>query len=141
MAADLDQKDDEFLRTSTRELKEEFGPTYNRTINNISSLHRFHPRGREGFEEMITGRDSATGQIIANNPELVRMFVAMAHEVNPVGSVVEDSAGGVMSVQNELASIKKMRTEDSKRYWSNEVQKRELELITVLEKEKSRAKA
>ncbi len=141
LAADLDQKDDEFLRTSTRELKEELGPKYDRVINNISSLHRFHPRGREGFEEMITGRDGATGQIIANNPEFVRMMIAMAHEVNPVGSVVEDSAGGVMSVQNELASIQKMRTDGDKRYWSNEVQKRELDLLTVLEKEKNRARA
>jgi hypothetical protein len=141
LAADLDQKDDEFLRTSTRELKEELGPKYDRVINNISSLHRFHPRGREGFEEMITGRDSATGQIIANNPELVRMFVALSQEVNPVGSVVEDSAGGVMSVQNELASIQKMRTEEPKRYWSDVTQKRELELLNVLEKEKNRARA
>ncbi len=90
---------------------------------------------------MITGRDGATGQIIANNPEFVRMMIAMAQEVNPVGSVVEDSAGGVMSVQNELASIKKMRTEDSKRYWSSEIQKRELDLLTALEKEQNRAKA
>lgn len=145
LAADLDAKDDEFLRTSTRELKDELGPKYDRMINNISSLHRFHPRGREGFEEMITGRDGQTGRIIANNPELVRMFIAMSQEVNPVGSVVEDSSGGVMSVQNELASIQKLRTSDNaadkKRYWSHEIQSRELELLSVIEKEKNRAKA
>jgi hypothetical protein len=140
-AAELDKRDDEFLRTSTRELKDEYGPRYERMINNIASLHRFHPRGKEGFEEMVAGRDAASSNIIANNPELVRMFVAMAQEVNPVGSVVEDSAGGIQSVQGRLAEIQKMRTAEPKRYWSNEIQSEELKLIEVIQKEQNRARA
>ena len=56
-------------------------------------------------------------------------------------AVVEDAGQGGKSVDAELAEIQGLRKTDSKRYWSDATQARELELIAIQQKVRARQSA
>lgn len=144
-AAAMDEADDTFRRESERALKEEFGPTFKRKINAISSVFATAPGGTDitnekGLYARLMGGRFADHTLIGNDPDMVRFLVGMAHEINPVATVVEDGVGS-KGAETRLAEIKALRKTNSKAYWSEPIQREEAELIAALEKEKSRARA
>ena len=76
-AAALDDGDEKFKIESTRELKEEFGPSFNRKTNAIATLFDIAAGGpdvkNEGslYARLMGGR-TADGKVIGNDPDMVR---------------------------------------------------------------------
>lgn len=143
-AAELDEQDDTFRRESERALKDELGPAFQRTRNAIGPLFATAPGGTDTKNEnalisRILGGRTADGRIIGNDPDVIRWLAGMAHEINPAATITEGGDQSGKGLDAELADIQKLRTSDPKKYWSDAVQKRELELITA--KEKIQAKA
>lgn len=137
-AADLDQQDDDYHRASVNELKNDWGSRYERLTNNISTLFRFHPRGKEGFQEMFGGR--VDGKRFGDHPEIIRMFAALAQDVNPAGAVAEDGNQSGLSIDAELGAIRKRMREDRRGYDKDvAMQNRFRELITAQQKIQARA--
>lgn len=143
-AADLDEADDTFRRESERALKDELGSAFQRTKNAIAPLFATAPGGIDFSNEnaligRILGGRTSDGRIIGNDPDVIRWLASMAQEINPAATVVEggDQSGKALDV--ELAEIRALLTTDKKKYWSEPVQKRELELIGAIEKLKAKA--
>lgn len=144
-AAALDEADDTFRREAERALKDELGPAFKRRINSISTLFATAPGGADAknpnsvMARLLGGR-TADGKIIGNDPEISKLLMTWSHEINPVASVVEDGASGTSrSIDTELAELKALRSTNPQRYYSAEVQKRELELIEAKQKDRARS--
>lgn len=143
-AADLDESDDTFRRESESALKEEFGPTYRRHVNAIGSLFTGTPGGADinnsnSFYARLMGGRFTDGQVIGNDPDMFRFLSWAVQEINPAATITEDGDQGGKSIDEELKEIQKLHKEDEKKYWSNEVQSRELELIAAKQKLQARA--
>jgi hypothetical protein len=143
-AAAIDQQDDHNRLQGQQALKEEWGPSYNRNINAISSLFAYAPGGanldNDGalFNRLLGGR-MADGKIIGDDPEMVKFLVSLAKEVNPIATVVENHNSG-KSIEDELREISNLRRTDRRAYNKDEkIQARERELLAALEKHRARA--
>ncbi len=143
-AAALDDADDAFKTDSTKELKEELGPSYRRQTNGIGSLFKTAPGGTDAknqkalFNRLLAGR-MADGRIVGDDPDMIRWLVGMNGELNPASMVVEDGDQSGKSIATELAEIKKLRNTDPTLYDSKETQAREQELIAAQTKIQARA--
>jgi hypothetical protein len=134
-----DQADDTFRRENEKALKDEWGPAFKRNMQTIQSLYRFHPQGKEGVDAWLASRNPVTGRLNGDDANFVRMLAGIAMDVNPLASVVEDGVGDINTAQAKLDSIRKMRTTDSRKYWSQDVQAEELRLIEAIARQKNRA--
>lgn len=144
IAADLDEADDTFRRESERALKDEMGAAFQRTRNAIAPLFATAPGGTDLKNDQalivrVLGGRTSDGRIIGNDPDVIRWFASMAQEINPAATITEDGDQSGKGVETELADIRALQKSDPKKYWSDPVQKRELELITA--KQKLQAKA
>ena len=143
-AAELDQADDDFRREAEQALKEEFGASFERHRNAIAPLFAGAPGGNDvGNEQSLIARllggRTADNRIIGDDPDMVRFLISLAQEVNPAATIVEDGDQSGKTIDAELAEIQKLRTQDSKKYWSDAVQARELELINAQQKIQAKA--
>ena len=126
-AAALDDGDEKFKIESTRELKEEFGPAFNRKTNAIATLFDIAAGGpdvkNEGslYARLMGGR-TADGKMIGNDPDMVRWLSALAFERNPSASVVEDGDQSGQTIETEITSIEKRMREDRPGYFKDEKQ-------------------
>jgi hypothetical protein len=143
-AAQLDERDDSFRSEAEKALKEEFGPAFKRKTNAISSLFEIAPGGADVKNEAalyarLMGGRMADGQIIGNDPDMVRFLVALAMDKNPSASVVEDGDQSGKSVDDEIASIEKRMRDDRPAYFKDEkAQARYRELLSARDKIQSR---
>lgn len=140
-AAKLDEDDHTFRVESERAMKEELGPALKRHINALPSLFADAPGGTDlknekGVMRRLLGGRTEDGRKIGDDPDIMRW---MFGRLDPIMTVTEDGAGGAKAVETELAEIQALRKTDHKKYWSDSVQARELELITALEKNRAKA--
>lgn len=146
MAA-LDEADDAYLRESQKVLKEEYGPAFKRTMGAIATLFASAPGGSDEkntssvYYRLKNGR-TADGRLIGDDPDILRWLASVAMDVNPLATVVDVGKEGAKSVSAELDEIRAMRRSTdpatAKKYWSAEVQARELELLSAQEKNRAR---
>lgn len=143
-AADLDESDDSFKRESEVALKEEFGTAYQRNRNAVPPLFANAAGGTDlqndsALIRRLLGGRMADGSVIGNDPDFIRWAVGLAREINPAATVTEDGDQSGKTIEAELAEIGALQKTDPKKYWSEPVQARELELIAA--QQKLRAKA
>jgi hypothetical protein len=143
-AAEIDRQDDENRRESQKLLKEEYGPAFQRNTHAISSLFAYAPGGADMnndaslFNRLLAGR-MADGKIIGDDPDMVRFLVAIAKEVNPVATVIEDGASG-KGLDDEIAEIEKFMRTDRRAYDKDtNKQARYRELLAARDKHRARA--
>ncbi len=144
-AADLDIQDDDFKQESSRDLKDEFGPSLGRFLTGASALFASAPGGADAKNEeslyarLMAGR-MADGRIIGDDPHMNRFLIGLAREVRPEQTVTETGDQGGRSLAEELKDIQKLRRTDRRSYDNDAaIQARELEIIEALDKQKARA--
>lgn len=143
-AAIQDEVDDTFRREAERALKEEHGAAFKRKTNAVASLFATAPGGADVknpdslFSRLVGGR-TADGKIIGNDPVVMNWLISLVNEVNPAATVVEDGNQSGVTIDTELAEIQKLRTTDRRKYFSDEVQARERELLEAKSKIQARA--
>jgi hypothetical protein len=142
-AADLDLADEQFRIEAERGLKDEFGPSFKRKTNAISTLFDIAPGGvdiknEKALYSRVMGGRMADGKLIGNDPDMVRWLVALAMDRNPQASVVEDSDQGGRTIDAEISEIEKIMRTDRPRY-NKEFANRYAQLLEA--REKTRAKA
>lgn len=145
LAAERDEADDTFRRTSEAALKEHYGPAFQRTRNAITPLFATAPGGTnilngDGLYARLMAGRMADGNIIGNDPDMVRWLAGLANEVNPAATVTEDGDMSGKSIEKELEELAELRKTDSKKYYSDDVQKRERDLIAAREKIRERSR-
>ena len=143
-AAALDESDDSYRRVSEQALKNEYGNAYRRYTNNIATLFQTAPGGidldnEESVYARVLGGRTADGQIIGNDPDIIRWFVALANNLNPAGTVVEDGDQSGKSVDSEIAEIEKIMRSD-RRLYDKQYAQRYGELLAAREKLRARAR-
>ena len=85
------------------ELRGDWGNDYRRNINQIKALLGTAP---EGVSELIEGARLADGSPLANHPGALRFLASLAHQINPVATVVPNASGNVASaIDDEIKSI------------------------------------
>lgn len=144
MAAELDEEDDKFRRESEAELKEELGGAFNRSVRAIRELFATaegggDPENPNSVMARLMGGRTSDGKIIGNDPKIMRCFMGIARELNPIASVVEDGVASIKTIEQELAELQELRKTDKRKYYSEAVQARELELIAARDKARQRA--
>lgn len=143
-AAIQDEADDTFRREAEKALKEEHGPAFARKTNAIASIFATAPGGADAknpnsmFSRIMGGR-TADGKLIGNDPTVVNWLIGLVNEINPAATVVEDGNQSGVTIDTELAEIQKLRTTDRRKYFSDEVQARERELLEAKSKIQARA--
>lgn len=118
-------------------LNEEWGGNFRRNVNMVEGLLTMMP---ESVRDELQSARMPDGTAIFNNPDIMRGFAAIAHELNPAGSVAPASGGDPMKgVNEEIAQIesdmKANRTEYNK---DEKKQARYRELLEAREKMSSR---
>ena len=143
-AAQMDEEDDAHRHGAEKELKEEFGPSYVRRTRALQSLFATAEGGTNSknensvFSRLMGGRTS-DGRLIGNDPAIIRWLDGMRSEINPAASVVDDASADGKTIEGELKEIRALRQTNRREYYSDKVQKRELELINTLQKIQARA--
>ena len=149
-AASLDESDDTFQRESIASLKEEWGASFNRRRNAIASLFATAPGGpklqtEDGSPTLyarIMGGRTSDGKMIGDDPDLVRWFSGLAHEVNPAATVAEDGDLSGKGIAEELEELKKFMKENRREYFKDEnKQKRYRELLEAQQRMQARNQA
>lgn len=145
-AADLDEADETFRRDSIRSLKDEWGPAYQRKVNAIATVFATAPGGSDinnpnSLWAQVAAARTPDGKMLGNHPDWIKLMTYVAGEINPESTVVEDGKQAGMGLNAELASLQALRKTDPKKYWSDPVQTRELELITAQQKIQARQRA
>ena len=143
-AATLDAADEEFRIESERALKEEFGPAFARHTNAIAGLFATAPGGADPadsgalFARLMGGR-LADGQIVGNDPDMVRFLVGLAREISPAATVTEAGNPSGQSIDTEIAEIREKMRSDRRGYFSDDgLQARYRELIATREGNRGR---
>lgn len=148
IATDLDLADDEFKHASLQALKQEWGPgafererkTAMRAFKDAEGGHDWQriKANPDAVANIILSARGPDNRILGNDPRVLKWLNAISRAAYPEESVVEDGAQGGRTIADELAEIQKLRTTDAKRYWSDAVQRRELELINAQQKAQAR---
>ena len=141
-----DEEDEQYHWESQRALKEEMGPAYKRTINNISQLFRYGAGGLEAENEesvrnrLLNGR-TADGIKIGDDPDMIRWLAAVSHEVDPVATVMDTTAASGRGVEERIKEIEKMIRTDKHAYFKDQdVQNEYVKLLEVRDKVRASAR-
>ena len=131
--ADGEAEDETFRQESEDKLRVEWGADYRRNLNIINGLFDTAP---EGVKDLIFNGRLADGKPIGSHPDVLRYFVDLALQINPVATVVGTSGGNVMSsIDDELEQINNtMKNEPSKYYKDEKMQARWRELTAAKER-------
>jgi len=145
IAADQEDRDEEFKSKSIETLKEELGPAFKREINLTASLFAEMPGGsnqknENSFYAKLIGGRMADGTRIGDNPDFMRWLISLRRDVNPAASVVEDGRNTGQSLDEEIKKIEEIMRTDRPRY-NKEYATRYGELLTAREKIQARQRA
>lgn len=134
--------DAQFTQESTEALIAEYGGEYRRNIQAVRDLFSIAP---EAVREKIYGARLADGKVFASSPDVIRFFVELAREVNPMATLVPGAQGNAATaVADEITTIERMMRDDPPgsrdRYFKDEkTQARYRDLISGQQKMQKRA--
>lgn len=117
------------------ELRAEWGGNYRQNANIISNFvtNKFGEQSDNILDAVL-----ADGTILRNNPKVIRQFLSLAQEVDPVATI--GRAGmDANSIDQEIAEIEKVMKQDNKAYFNDKSMVKKYEdLINARERMKSR---
>lgn len=120
-------------------LRVEFGNDYLPNMNLMKGMFDGQP---EDIRTAFMGARLEDGTRIMNSPEIVKMLVSFAREINPAAAYVPNSGGAntAQSIGDEIATIERfMRTNRDEYYKDKTKQARYDQLLVARDKLKSRA--
>ena len=136
MAEARNDTDSEYQTTNTDELRTEWGDQYRPNINRINGLLDTAP---EEVKEAIMGSRLPDGNPLGSNAGVLRYLAQLAHEINPVTTLVPGSGANVMNaIGDEISAIEKVMHDDRKAYNKDEkMQARYRDLLEARDKHKA----
>ncbi len=122
-------------------LNKEWGPEFRPNINAVSNLLASAP---EGVKDRLFAGRTADGQVIGNDPQVLRWLAGLAREVNPLGTLMP--AGTSDPMKSGEARIKEIEglmrgPEAQTKYWKDSsVQEEYRNLLDAREKMTARGR-
>ena len=140
--SDLEAGDKQHREATDDALRAEYGAEYKANINGVKTFLQGLPNGVG--DKLMNGR-LKDGTAFFNDPEIVRAFVAINRQMNPVPSGMDPANGGMAgAVEDELAGLKKLMADGSSEYWkgpkADKNQARYRELVSFQERNKGDGK-
>lgn len=112
-AAETIQRDQEFKSEAIEELRSEWGVEYRANINSVKSF-----LGDE-VGPLILGARGPDGNLLGNNPALLKFFAQHARELNPASTITGLGSPDLNGVASEIEKIEKeMSKGKGGEYWS-----------------------
>jgi hypothetical protein len=132
------EQDEAYKLESQIDLTQEWGPQFRGNLNAMGNLLSMFP---EGIGDLLLAGRTADGQLIGNNPAILRGLVAIARELNPAATLLPAGSGsGAANVDGRITEIEKMMRTPGSDYWrSPAIQQEYRDLVTAREKMKGRA--
>lgn len=133
------EQDRAFKEQAQDELRDEWGAGYRSEINGVKNfLESSAPA--EVREAILAGR-GPDGNLLGNNPHVMRWLASMAREINPAASVMPAGTSNAgKSMNDEIGEIEALMATDPDKYWQDpKKQERYAQLITAREKMNARA--
>jgi len=116
------------------ELQKEWGNDYKQNFNILDNFLKTNIGEEESA--LLNNARLEDGTLVGDNPQLLRKFLNLALEVNPMASVVQGSGmNGAKAMQDELDTIEQTLKTDRDAYFKNpKMQDRYRELLTARER-------
>lgn len=119
-------------------LRAEWGPEYRKNINAIKNTLSAHATD-DVVEAMLASR-TPDGKRWGDSPEMLKVFAALAREVNPSATIVPST--GFNTAEDELTGLEKFMRENRTEWFKDSAkQERYRELIEAREAGRSRGRA
>jgi len=103
---DLDEHDESFRQSSSREINDDWKDSLKRRLNNINVLFGLAPSGEE-VKDLIFGGRTSDNHLGGNHPKLLRFFDWMATAVNPAASETDIGDPSGQSVDDKIADLER----------------------------------
>lgn len=109
--------DGQFKITSQDALNKEWGAEFRPNINAISNLLSGAP---EGVKDALFAGRTADGNIIGNDPRVLKWLAGLAREINPMGALMPAGTSQPMVAgENRIKEIEKTMREQPDAYWKD----------------------
>lgn len=128
------ETDNTFKMQAQDTLNKEWGPEFRSNINSVSNLLAQAPDGVK--DRLFAGR-TADGQVIGNDPQVLRWLAGIAREINPMGTLMPAGTSDPGKAGNariaEIEGIMKGPDSNTK-YWKDAaIQEEYRQLLTARE--------
>lgn len=133
------EQDRAYALQARDELRDEWGQGFRAELNGVANFLQANASAE--FRDILTNSRGPDGNLLGNNPVVMRQLAAWAREMNPAASVVPhgtlDPAKGV---DNRLDEIKALLANDPDKYWNDKaIQAEHQRLLEAKTKMKARA--
>ena len=115
------ERDLKYKSDSEEELRQEWGAEY-KSNQNLMANYLSSDFGEEIAKSIIYAR-LPDGNLLGNNPDVVRGFVAKARAANPIGALMPGS--GTKQYDSMMAEIEKLESEMGTDAWYKDTKKQE----------------
>ena len=131
--------DTEFQTKNTDELRAEWGDDYRGNVNRINGLLDTAP---QDVKEAIMGARLPDGNPLGSDAGVLKYFAQLAHEVNPVTTLVPGSGANAMNaIADEISKIEGLMANRQSEYYkgptADKMQSRYRDLIEARDKSKA----
>ncbi len=128
--------DAEFQTRNTDELRTEWGDQYRGNVNRINGLLDTAPKE---VKEAIMGARRGDGNALASDAGVLRFLAQLAHEINPVTTLVPGSGANAMNaLSDEIDALEIKMSDRQSDYWKGPTaeknQERYRKLVAAREK-------
>jgi len=140
----LASNDASFKEQSMQQLREDWGPNYQRNLNSLRVLFKDAPGGwdlknPESLSYWINNARGPDQRTVADNPDFIKQMANWAQQIDPAATLTEDTPGDIRTIEQEYNDIRKLMREDRPAYNKDvAMQERFQELGAALRKLKER---
>lgn len=130
----IGRQDVEDQTNAIRDLKTLWGGEYTSNFNRVQGVLARMPEEIRGAVESARS-DNGAGPLIFNLPGLLQFFESEERDRNPAGTVVPNAINPVQAIDDGIAEIEKIMSDDPDTYWKDQkMQDRYDELLQVRER-------
>lgn len=110
------EADADFEANAREALREEWGGDYKR---NIGAVDGFLGSLSEEVREKLANSRTPSGELIGNDPDIIKWLAATAYEINPAATLMPSSINNPgAAISDEISSIEKMVGDKGSEYWN-----------------------
>lgn len=132
----LAERDEKERQDTEKTLRDEWGQDYKINENIVANLLAGEEKG---FGEDLFEARLADGSKLSNDPAFRKFLARIARENNPVGAIMPSGTTDAKSIEDEIKTLAALQGTDEKKFWSQEVQNRLIELRGARDKIKQKA--
>jgi len=133
-ATQREELDKEVQQANTDLLRAEYGENYRPVINGVKNLFASFP---DGVGEALMQARLADGTPLASDAGVIKAFAQLAHEINPVTTLMGGGTSNMESINDEINKLNGLMANRQSEYWkgpnAEKMQQRYRDLVSAKE--------